>query len=103
MATTPAPLEGSTSAGTLVGPYRLGAPIGSGGMGVVHEAELTGGALVAVKLLHREWLTDDFVRRRFDAEAIAGRLVRHQNVAAVIERGQTDQGVPFIAMERGAR
>jgi eukaryotic-like serine/threonine-protein kinase len=69
-------------------------------MGVVYEAELAGGDCVAVKLLRAEWLGDRYMMERFRAEAIAGRLVRHPNVASVFERGETDDGQPFLVMER---
>lgn len=86
--------------GSVIGPCRLGAPLGAGGMGVVYEAELAGGDRVAVKLLRREWLSDRFMVGRFRVEAIAGRLVHHPNVASVLERGETEDGLPFLVMER---
>lgn len=97
---TETPPESSIAIGSIIGPCRLGAPLGSGGMGVVHEAELVSGDAVAVKILRLEWLNDEFFRRRFQTEAMAGHLVRHPNVAAVIEDGVTEAGVPFLVMER---
>ena len=92
--------ESSIGIGAAVGGYRLGEPIGAGGMGVVFESQLAGGESVAVKILRREWLADDAMVRRFRVEAIAGHLVRHPNVVAVIDRGETQDGVPFLVMER---
>lgn len=92
--------ESSIGIGSIVGPCRLREPIGSGGMGVVFEAELAGGDCVAVKLLRREWLGDGYMIERFRAEAIAGRLISHPNVASVFERGETPEGQPFLVMER---
>jgi serine/threonine protein kinase len=92
--------ESSIGIGAAVGAYRLGEPIGAGGMGVVFEAQLDGGERVAVKVLRREWLADDAMVRRFRVEAIAGHLVRHPNVVAVIDRGETKDGVPFLVMKR---
>jgi serine/threonine protein kinase len=92
--------ESSIGIGSIVGPCRLREPIGSGGMGVVYEAELAGGDRVAVKLLRREWLGDGYMIERFRTEAIAGRLVSHPNVASVFERGETADGQPFLVMER---
>jgi serine/threonine-protein kinase len=85
--------------GTVVGPCVLDEPIGVGGMGIVYGARL-GGAEVAIKLLHREWLGDHFVVERFRDEATAGLAVQHPNVAMALERGETADGTPYLVMER---
>lgn len=89
-----------TVAGDL-GPYILGQRLGVGGMGVVYEAMcLKLGAHVAVKFLHPDRSNDERARRRFDDERIAGRVVAHPNVVAMLDTGTTDDGAPFLVMER---
>jgi serine/threonine-protein kinase len=87
-------------AGEFVGPYEIRAEIGSGGMGVVYEAQPPCGEPVALKLLHPQRLDDARAVRRFLDEGTAGAIVVHPNVAATLMRGQTDDGVPFLVMQR---
>lgn len=83
-------------AGTHLGPYRLDAFIGSGGMGEVYRAvDDRLGRPVALKLLRD---TDDERLQRFEREArTLGRIV-HPNVVAVFEFGR-DRDVAFLALE----
>jgi hypothetical protein len=90
--------------GAMVGRYRIGANIGTGGMGAVFEAFDT--ALqrpVAIKLLS-VGLSSAAARRRFEAEASTLARLDHPNVARVYEAGvQQAPGqplsLPFFAME----
>ena len=62
------------SAGTLLGPYRIVAPIGAGGMGEVYRAQDTRLERdVAVKVLSRTLVGDAEALRRFEQEARADR------------------------------
>lgn len=88
--------------GTQVGPYRLIRLLGSGGMGVVYEAEqLRPKRSVALKVM-RAGFSAEFAVRRFEFEAhILGHL-HHPGIAQVYEAGvaPTDKGPqPFFAME----
>lgn len=96
---------------TLAGKYRLTALLGSGGMGVVYQAEqLELGRSVAIKLLRRDPSTSlgtglprsSF--ERFRTEALAASRINHPHAVAIYDFGQTDDDVPFIVMEhlRGA-
>lgn len=85
--------------GSFVGSYELLDVIGTGGMGVVFDAE-SDGRHVAVKLLSEQRLADERAVRRFRDEAIVGRIVRHPNLTATYEDGSTVDGVPFLVMER---
>jgi len=89
-----------SAVGALVGCYRLGARLGAGGMGVVYQAELPDGRPVAVKLLHRQRLTDAYAVQKFHNEGVAGLVVRHPNVVSVLDRGETTDGIPFLVMSR---
>lgn len=81
------------------GHYALGARLGAGGLGVVYAATAEDGAHVAVKFLQRE-RQDARALRRFRDEAVAGRLVDHPNVAAIVDDGHDDSAGPFLVMQR---
>ena len=76
------------------GRYRLGEPLGLGGMASVRTADdLELGRRVAVKIL-----AADADRRRFDREARAVAALNHPNVVQVFDFGESDLG-PFIVLE----
>jgi serine/threonine protein kinase len=80
--------------------YVLGAVIGRGGMGTVHDA--TDRRLdrpVAVKILRPDLAEQLAARRRFETEARAAARLLHPNVVTVFDSGE-DDGVPFLVMER---
>ncbi|WEP00475.1 bifunctional serine/threonine-protein kinase/ABC transporter substrate-binding protein [Streptomyces sp. FXJ1.172] len=58
-----------------IGPYRLLARIGAGGMGVVYLARSRSSALAAVKVIRAEHATDSSFRARFRREARAAAQV----------------------------
>ena len=58
-----------------VGPYRVTARLGAGGMGRVFLAEGPGGRPVAVKVIRPEYADDPDYRRRFAREAAAAARV----------------------------
>jgi serine/threonine protein kinase len=82
------------------GRYALTEQIGSGGMGVVWEAEDRElGRKVAVKILHPSTAdADAAMRLRREAELLAE--VQHPNVVAVYDVGVVDPDRPFVVMER---
>jgi serine/threonine-protein kinase len=68
-------------------------------MGVVYEAS-NADECVAIKMLYADSVSDALAVSRFDDEASAGTLVRHPAVVAVLERGETEEGYPYLVMER---
>jgi serine/threonine protein kinase/tetratricopeptide (TPR) repeat protein len=91
---------GALSSGQLIGPYRIVAPIGAGGMGQVYLAEDARlGRRVALKILPRDLAADSDRVRRFIQEARAASAINHQNVCTIYDVGETSDHRPFIAME----
>jgi eukaryotic-like serine/threonine-protein kinase len=85
--------------GTTVGPYRLEALVGAGGMGEVyraHDARLNRD--VAVKFLPQEFASDSDRLRRFEQEARAAAALNHPNILSVHDIGTYDD-VPYFVCE----
>ncbi len=83
---TPASPTG-ISPGTLLGPYRIDAVIGEGGMGVVYRALDTKlNRTVAVKFLFAD-LADPAAQRRFQREAQTVSSLNHPHILTVHDAG----------------
>jgi hypothetical protein len=95
---------GEAPAPERVGPWRLEAEIGRGGMGSVFRGSRDDGAFeqtVAIKLVRAE-LASEVLRRRFLAERrILAGLV-HPSIAHLIDGGTTEDGVPYLVLEHVA-
>jgi eukaryotic-like serine/threonine-protein kinase len=84
--------------GTQLGPYKVEAPIGKGGMGEVYKARDTRLQRdVAVKVLPQGFATEA-ARQRFQREARAASALNHPNICAVYDVGESG-GHPFLVME----
>jgi serine/threonine-protein kinase len=92
MATDPA-------VGTVVAGYRIVAPVGRGGMGVVYQAEEVGlgGRPVALKLLPPGLAGDPAFRERFLREMRVAAAIDHPNIIPVYRAGD-ERGRLYIAM-----
>ncbi|MFZ6177620.1 tetratricopeptide repeat protein [Nannocystis pusilla] len=90
----------SLAAGALVGPYRVLAQIGSGGMGVVYAAfDPRLDRKVALKLIRPELSTlDPDLERRLIRESKAMARLSHANVLAVHDIG-VHAGQVYVAMD----
>ena len=78
--------------------YQVGRELGSGGMGVVYEADDERlGRKVAVKVLHAGPESDER-KRRFAQEAKAASALNHPNIITIYDIDAHD-GVDFIVME----
>ncbi len=85
--------------GRRVGAFVLDELLGAGGMGTVYRAHRVDGRLqqtVAVKLVLS---AHPGLRERFrkEQQIVAG--LRHPNIAQLIDAGESEDGIPFLAME----
>lgn len=86
--------------GRTVGHYRITSRLGAGGMGEVFLAEDTRlERQAAIKFLPAELAADPDRRQRFLKEARAASALNHPHVCVVYDVGETEAGLPYIAME----
>src|ERR1700752_4955576 len=79
--------------------YRIVEAIGAGGMGAVYKAyDNKLQAILGLKLLPSEYVSQQDRRRRFFQEARAASALNHPHILTVYEVGE-DDGRPYIAME----
>ncbi len=89
---------GEIGAGEQIGPYRILAELGRGGMGVVYKAEDTRlDRTVALKFLAPHLVADPEIRARFTREAKAAATLNHPNICTVYEIEEIE-GRTFISM-----
>ncbi len=95
---TRAPLE---LGARIDGRYELTERIGAGGMGFVF------GALdqklqrdVALKIIRRELADNPGIAARFEREALTASQLTHPHVVVVHDFGATEDGLPYLVMER---
>ncbi|MEU9111086.1 protein kinase [Streptomyces sp. NPDC048483] len=81
-----------------VGPFRILARLGGGGMGTVYLARSAGGRTVAVKTLHTRLAVDTTLRTRFRLETDAARVIGTGHGAAVVD-ADPQAPTPWLATE----
>ncbi len=79
--------------------WTLEAVVGVGGMSTVYRGRHRDGRVAAIKVLHESLARSPRVRARFLAEEAASTRVRHAGVVAVLDRGGSEDEVPFLALE----
>jgi eukaryotic-like serine/threonine-protein kinase len=85
--------------GSQLGPYRIEAPIGAGGMGEVFRAKDTRlHRTVAIKILPRDKIADVERKRRFLREARAASALNHPNIVTLHDIA-SEGAVDYLVME----
>ncbi len=85
--------------GTTLGPYRIDAPLGAGGMGEVYKARDTRlDRTVAIKVLPEHVASDPDLQQRFEREAKTISSLNHPHICTLHDIGSQD-GVDFLVME----
>jgi serine/threonine-protein kinase len=80
--------------------YDVVRPLGSGGMGEVYLArDRVLGRDVALKVLRKQYAGDAEFAERFKREAMSAASLSHPNIIQVYDRGETEEGASYIAME----
>jgi serine/threonine-protein kinase len=85
---------------TLADRYTIVDRVGAGGMGTVYRAEQAPlGREVALKVLRKELGRDAETVARFTREARLLSQLRHPNTVAILDFGQSEEGLLYLAME----
>src|ERR1700747_3813862 len=85
--------------GTLLGPYKITAPLGTGGMGEVYRAVDTRmDRTVAIKILPQQLSADPIGKQRFEREAKTISRLNHPHICVLHDVGSQD-GVSYLVME----
>jgi len=86
--------------GKIISHYKILERIGGGGMGIVFKAEDTKlKRPVALKFLPPAFATDPTTKERFIQEAQAASALQHNNICAIHEIDETDDGQMYIVMD----
>lgn len=85
--------------GKDIGGYKIGALIGVGGMGEVYQAtDEETKALVAIKFLRNDYISDAEVQGRFIREIRIMESLHHNNIVPILKYGILDGGTLYYAM-----
>ncbi len=80
--------------------YRIAEVLGQGAFGTVYQAvELGSEKPVALKILRNRMRFGSVALKRFEREAALVKTLRHPNVVAMLDFGQTEDGMSFITFE----
>ncbi len=95
-----APVGGGPDHPTHVGPYRISAVLGEGGMGTVYRAEQEQPVrrTVALKVI-KPGMDSREILARFGLERRALAAMNHSNIARIFDAGTSERGRPFFVME----
>lgn len=83
--------EADLGVGDTLGPYRIEAMLGEGGMGRVFRAvREPDGEMVALKVMKSELAANEEYGRRFIREARAAKEVEHKHLVGILDAGEID-------------
>jgi serine/threonine-protein kinase len=86
--------------GKEINGYLVEKKLGEGGMGAVFKAsKITDKTLIALKVISPMLLVNSRFVKRFQREAKVGKVLAHPNIIQVLEFGETENGLLFMAME----
>lgn len=84
----------------ILGQFRVDRIIGTGGMGTVYEAlDESIGRRVAVKILHKDLMSNRDIAARFQREAQIASQLDHPNLVRLILFGQLPDGNLYLVLE----
>jgi serine/threonine-protein kinase len=87
--------------GARIGPYKVEAIVGHGGMGAVYRASRDDPEFrqqVAIKLVRAAMQSADTLQRFKQERQILAQLA-HPNIACLLDGGSTPDGIPYLVME----
>ncbi len=97
--TSPSNASAPLAAGSLLGPYRILAKLGEGGMGAVYKATHTKlDKVVAIKVLSTQVTRQADAVVRFEREMRAVGKLTHQHIVQAFDAGEIN-GLHYLAME----
>lgn len=80
--------------------YEILHEIGAGNFATVYKAvQKSTGQFVAVKVLKQSLVQDNILMERFEKEVRIGAEMNHPYIVRLLDRGTTDQQVPFVVFE----
>ena len=86
--------------GKTVSHYKILEKLGEGGMGIVYKAQdIKLDRFVALKFLPQHLTTNEEEKQRFIHEAKAASALQHNNICAIHEIDETEDGQIFICMD----
>ncbi|MBI4854789.1 MAG: serine/threonine protein kinase [Acidobacteria bacterium] len=86
--------------GKEINGYLIEKKLGEGGMGAVFKAtKIADNSLIALKVISPMLLVNSRFVKRFQREAKVGKALAHPNIIQVLEYGETENGLLFMAME----
>src|SRR5580693_5650623 len=84
----------------IAGRYRVEELLGQGGFGAVYRCmQVDQGRPVALKMLLPEAIGNEEALARFRREAELAQRLQHPNTVRILDVGETEEGLPFIAWE----
>ena len=94
------PVQDPYIGGMIRGRFRVLSRLGKGAMGVLYLAEQVSiQKKVALKILNRQYTTDEEFIKRFHREAQLTAGLNHRNIVTILDFDQIEDGTLFIAME----